>query len=102
MKPKRPIILPKHQSQMAKVGEQFKLARLRRKLSMDLVAERASISRSTLWKIENGDPSVAMGSYYNVLMALNLEDDFMLLAADDQLGRTLQDLNLPIRKRAPK
>jgi hypothetical protein len=43
-----------------------------------------------------------MGSYYNVLMALNLEDDFMLLAADDQLGRTLQDLNLPIRKRAPK
>jgi transcriptional regulator with XRE-family HTH domain len=102
MKPKRPIILPKHRSQMAKVGEQFKLARLRRKLSMDLVAERANISRSTLWKIENGDPSVAMGSYYNVLMALSLEDDFMLLAADDQLGRTLQDLNLPLKQRAPK
>ena len=102
MNNKRPILLPKHQQRMQRVGEQFKLARLRRRLSMELVAERANISRSTLWKIENGDPGVAMGNYYQVLLALGLSEDILHLAADDVLGRKLQDIGLITPKRAPK
>ena len=84
------------------MGEQIKLARLRRKLSVALIAERAGISRSTLWAIENGSPSVSMGSYAAVLLALNMVDDLLLIARDDVLGRTMQDLDLPIGKRAPR
>ncbi|HKJ34627.1 MAG TPA: helix-turn-helix transcriptional regulator [Balneolales bacterium] len=77
MKNKRPILLPKHQRALQQVGEQFKLARLRRKLSAEVIAERANISRYTLWKIEKGDPGVAMGNYYQVLMALGLHKDIL-------------------------
>ena len=54
------------------MGEQIKLARLRRCLSSELTAERAGISRASLWKVEKGDPSVAMGIYAAVLHALNI------------------------------
>ncbi|MCH4064092.1 MAG: helix-turn-helix domain-containing protein [Lachnospiraceae bacterium] len=79
---------------MEKVGEQIRMARLRRKLPVEMVAERADISRATLWKIEKGDPSVAIGSYLKVLNALGLQKDMEKLAADDVLGRTLQDLGM--------
>lgn len=84
------------------VGEQIKLARLRRKLSVQLVSERAGISRATLWAIENGEPSVSFGAYVSVLCALGLKDDITLLAKDDVLGKTYQDLELLPKKRAPK
>ena len=85
------------------MGEQIKLARLRRRLSTELVAERAGISRATLWNVEKGSPSVAIGIYAAVLHALgNMDNDFLLVAKDDELGRTLQDLELPVRRRAPK
>ena len=85
------------------MGEQIKLARLRRSLAAGLVAERAGISRASLWKVEKGDPSVAMGIYAAVLHALNnLDKDLLLVAKDDELGRQLQDLNLITRKRAPR
>lgn len=88
---------------LATMGEQIKLARLRRRLSAELVAERAGISRATLWKVEKGDPSVAMGTYAAVLHALNhLDEDLLLVAKDDELGRQLQDLNLFPQKRAPR
>ena len=62
---------------MATMGEQIKLARLRRSLSAELVAERAGISRASLWKVEKGEPSVAIGIYAAVLHALNhLDRDF--------------------------
>lgn len=102
MKNKRPLLLPRHQRAMEQVGEQFKLARLRRKLSMEQVAERANISRSTLWNIEKGDPGVAIGNFYLVLNALGLEKDMALLASDDELGRKIQDAGLISKKRAPK
>ena len=85
------------------MGEQIKLARLRRRLSAELVAERAGISRATLWNVEKGSPSVAIGLYAAVLHALgNMDSDFLLVAKDDEFGRTLQDLELPVRRRAPK
>ncbi|MGN1137367.1 MAG: helix-turn-helix domain-containing protein [Oscillospiraceae bacterium] len=83
--------------------EQIKLARLRRKLSTELVAEQAGISRATLWQVEKGSPSVAIGIYAAVLHAVNnMDKDLLLIAKDDELGRKLQDLELPVRKRAPK
>lgn len=97
------VVFPSTQDILAKMGEQIKLARLRRNLSAELVAERADISRATLWKVEKGDPSVAIGIYAAALHALgNMDADLLLIARDDVLGRTLQDLKLPVRKRAPK
>ena len=88
---------------LEQMGEQIKLARLRRRLSAELVAERAGISRATLWNVEKGSPSVAIGLYAAVLHALgNMDSDFLLVAKDDEFGRTLQDLELPVRRRAPK
>ena len=97
------VILPKTQDILEQMGEQIKLARLRRKLSTELVAERAGISRATLWSIEKGSPTVAIGTYAAVLHALNnMDQDLLLIAKDDELGRKLQDLELITRKRAPK
>lgn len=84
---------------LEQMGEQIKLARLRRKLSATLIAERANISRSTLWNVEKGNPSVSMGVYAAVLHAINgMDKDFLLVAKDDEFGRKLQDLNLMKRK----
>ena len=96
-------ILPGTEEILFTMGEQIKLARLRRSLSAELVAERAGISRASLWKVEKGDPSVAMGIYAAVLHALNnLDSDLLLVAKDDELGRQLQDLNLITKKRASR
>lgn len=94
MKTKGVVIFPKYQKILDQLGEHIKLARKRRKLTAAQVAERASITRMTLRSIEAGSPSVAMGSYFNVLRALNLHEDFLKLAADDEFGRKLQDLDL--------
>lgn len=97
------VLLPKTEKYLSIMGEQIKLARLRRKLPVELVAKRAGVSRATVWKVEKGEASVAMGIYAAVLQALNnMDRDLLLIAKDDELGRKLQDLNLPIRKRAPK
>lgn len=95
-------LLPKHRRAFLQLGERVKLARLRRRLSAAMVAERADISRATLHKIESGEPNVAMGSYFQVLRVLGLEEDFGQLAADDTLGRKLQDSKLVPKARAPK
>ncbi len=102
MKRDQSDILPSLRRRMEKMGEQIALARLRRNLSVNLVAERAGISRTTLWAIEKGSPNVAFGSYAKVLLALNLADDLLLVAKDDIVGRRMQDLNLHIRRRATK
>jgi len=96
------VIMPQVQKILSQMGEQIKLARLRRKLSAEVVSERAGISRATLWQIENGSSSVSIGSYASVLTALALQNDLLLIAKDDVLGRTYQDLNLKVRKRASK
>lgn len=103
MSKKTTVILPKTQAILEQLGEQIRLARLRRHLSSELVSERAGISRMTLSNIEKGSPSVAIGSYAAVLHALNgMDTDLLLVAKDDELGRKLQDLELPARRRAPK
>lgn len=94
MKSRHQILFPKHQRILEQVGEQIKLARKRRRLSTVQVAERANINRTTLYNIERGKSSVAIGAYFNVLRVLNLHEDFLKLAADDELGRKLQDLEL--------
>ena len=76
------------------MGEQIMMARKRRHLSMQDVAERATVTRLTVSKVEKGDPTVSMGIYARVLFALNLENDITLLASDDALGRQLQDAEL--------
>ena len=91
---KKQIIFPKHQQILTSMGENVKLARKRRKLTTVQVAERAGIDRSTLYQIEKGNPRVSLGAYFNVFRVLGLQDDFLKLAADDQQGRLLQDMQL--------
>ena len=79
------VVMSETQRILSQMGEQIKLARLRRNLSVELVAERAGISRTTLWAIEKGSSSVAIGAYANVLHALNgMERDLLLIAKDDE------------------
>ena len=92
----------KLEEKMKVVGEQIKLARLRRDLSLAQVAERATCSPLTVSRIEKGSSTVAIGIYLRVLYALQLDDDILLLAKDDELGRQLQDMALTTRQRASK
>lgn len=94
MRVKKQILFPQFQKTLDQLGENIKLARKRRKLTTIQVAERAGIDRSTLYLIEKGNPGVSMGAYFNVLRVLGLHDDFLKLAADDEFGRKLQDLEL--------
>lgn len=87
---------------MDALGLRLKDARLRRRFSMETVCARADISRPTLYKVEKGDPSVAIGIYVNVLRVLGLIDDLSLIGKEDVVGRRLQDESLPQRKRAPR
>ena len=97
------ILLPKVMNNLSQLGENIKLARLRRNLSMRLVCERAHISRPTLMNIEKGSPDVSMGLYAAALNALgNSDDELAKLLSDDKLGRTMQDMGLSIRKRGRK
>lgn len=102
MKVTKSVLLPKAQKILMELGVNIKLARLRRKLSSEQVAERANMTRVTLLSIEKGAPTVAMGNYLQVLFALGLEKDLLKVASDDALGRKLADAKLLIKERAPK
>lgn len=95
-------LTPKSRKLLEALGERIKLARLRRKFSSEQVAERAGISRATLWQVEKGASTPSMGTYFMVLFTLGLEKDFQKLAEDDELGRKLQDAALIPKERAPK
>jgi transcriptional regulator with XRE-family HTH domain len=93
---------PMAKRQLAKLGDNIKMARLRRKLSLRAVAQRAGISLNTVVAIESGEPGVSIGAVANVLHCLSLAEDISKIALDDELGRKLQDLELEPKKRAPK
>jgi len=97
-----PLLVPRVSRLLSGVGTHLKLARLRRKYSAEIVAQRAGITRRTLSKVEQGDPAVALGVYARVMQVLRLEDDLALLAVDDELGRKLQDAGIIAKLRAPK
>lgn len=100
---KRSVTLyPSSAKEMEAMGQRLKDARLRRRFSMKTVCFRADISRPTLYKVESGDHSVAMGIYVQVLRVLGLINDLSLIAKEDALGRRLQDESMPQRKRAPR
>lgn len=96
------IPIPSLQRRLTAVGENLRLARLRRKFSASQVAERAGITRPTLRAVERGDPSVSFGAYASVLFCVGLEQDLEVLARDDEMGRKLQDAGLIIKRRAPR
>ena len=97
------VIMPKTLDILKTMGEQIKMARLRRNLPVKIVSERAGISRNTLWQIEKGNPSVAIGYYAAVLHALNnLDGDLLLVAQDDEFGKKLQDLEISAKKRVSR
>ena len=95
-------LLPRLARVLETVGANIKLARLRRKYSAATVSQRAGISTKTLYRVEHGDPAVALGIYARVLQVLRLEQTLVLMAADDELGRKLQDAQLVPRQRSPK
>ncbi|MCZ8130313.1 MAG: helix-turn-helix domain-containing protein [Steroidobacteraceae bacterium] len=97
-------LLPATQRRLAELGHRLRLARLRRGLSAEHVAERAGMARKTLAAVERGAPGATMGAYAAVLQVLQLDAGLDGLAADDALGRMLQDtVGLPARarRRAP-
>ena len=96
------MMLPKMKRILENLGENIKLARLRRRLSTQQISERADISRPTLSAIEKGKPNVSIGLYLQVLFVLGLAEDFLKVANDDELGRKLQDAGLMVKQRAPK
>ena len=87
---------------LVELGENLKLARLRRKLSVRVIADRVGVSVNTITSLEKGLPGVSIGVVANTLHALGLAEDIKFLAKDDEFGRKLQDLELIPRKKAPK
>lgn len=97
-----PAILPKNLKVLKELGENIKLARLRRRISAEQMAERTGTSRKTIYNIEQGSPTVAIGSYLQVLFVVGLQNDLSKVALDDIFGRKLQDAGIMTRKRVPK
>ena len=91
--------LPRVGRILTELGQNIRLARTRRSLSAELIAERAGMSRPTLRAIERGDAGVTLGAIANVLNTLGLADDLARVARDDELGRQLADAQLQTKQR---
>jgi transcriptional regulator with XRE-family HTH domain len=89
---------------LKKLGEDLKNARKRRRITTKLIAERASLSRTTVIKIEKGDAGVSIGAYAKVLFVLGLISHLADVAdiIFDKLGQTLETEHLPKRVRHKK
>ena len=89
---------------LRKLGHDLRDARRRRRIPAEIAAARASISRTTLVKIEKGDPGVAMRNYAIVLFVMGMTDRIAELAdpRSDAVGLQLEEERLPQRIRRPK
>jgi transcriptional regulator with XRE-family HTH domain len=98
MKKKLPVSV---RNGLKRLGADLKNARLRRRLKMVTIADRAGISRETLAKVQKGDPGVSMGSYASVIFALGLGTGWMALADifNDKTGQVLDEERIPQRAR---
>ncbi|WP_027406848.1 helix-turn-helix domain-containing protein [Anaerovibrio sp. RM50] len=100
---KKIVLTPSIQRILQRMGEQIKLARLRRDIPVEVIADRAGLWRTTVWAIEKGSPSVSMGAYAKVLHAIEgMDKDLLLICKDDIKGRLMQDMGLTIAHRASK
>jgi transcriptional regulator with XRE-family HTH domain len=99
----QPLPIPVKKT-LRELGNDIRSARIRRRITMALMSERASISRTTLTKIEKGDPSVSFGAYATVIFILGLLSNLGTLfeISKDALGRELEEENLPQRVRFPR
>ena len=88
------VLFPAADRALRTLGENLRLARRRRKITAQMMAERANLSLMTLRGIERGSPSVAMSHYMSVIFCLGFQDDVSRVAAEDALGRDLQDAAL--------
>ncbi len=88
---------------LRKVGQDINDARRRRRITIELMAERAGLSRTTIGKIEKGDPTASMGGYASVLFVLGMEGRLgdLVDSVHDLVGRRLEDEKLPQRVRTP-
>ncbi|MBN8649582.1 MAG: helix-turn-helix transcriptional regulator [Caulobacterales bacterium] len=95
-----PLPLPVKRA-LLKLGSDIKDARLRRRISTTTMAERTFITRTTLSKAENGDPTVSMGTYATLLYILGIADRLAELAdiSNDEVGLQLDTARLPKRIR---
>ena len=91
---------PRHLRQLSALGERLRAARLRRKLTQAMVAERVGVTLPTIRKLESGDPTSSLATVIRVLQVLGLAQDIDKLAAQDELGRELQDIELKQTRRS--
>jgi transcriptional regulator with XRE-family HTH domain len=95
MAKRSPPAFPRAQRLAAALGQRVREARLRRRMTATIMAQRAGLSRDTLHRLEGGDVSISLAAFLRVLQVLGLADDIDRLASDDVLGRKLQDMNQP-------
>ena len=98
-----PLPLPVQRA-LAKLGDDIRCARLRRRIPTTLMAARAMITRTTLSKVEKGDAGVSMGIYATVLFILGMSARLGELAdvREDSVGLQLEEEQLPKRIRGPR
>lgn len=95
----RPPVFPRQQHQAEALGDRIRLARLRRGISQQELAARIGVSRKTMVKLEAGDASIGLAVLLRTLDVLGLADSIDQLAAQDEIGRRLEDIQ---RTRAPR
>jgi len=95
MAKRTPPIFPAAGRQLAALGERLRAARRRRRLTQAVVAARVGVTKQTLARLEAGNPSTSLATMLRVLQVLGLAADIDRLAADDELGRQLQDAAQP-------
>jgi transcriptional regulator with XRE-family HTH domain len=98
-------LLPQHLRRgISKLGADIAIARRKRSLTIEMMAERIGVHKNTYLKVEKGDPTVAFGIYAMTLFVLGLADALISLAdpGRDDTGLLLDAEHLPKRIRVPK